>query len=204
MQPAARPAVIAIGASTGGTRALEKLLPMLPADSPAVLIVQHMPGEFTAPFARRLDGLCAIEVREARDGDRPRAGMALVAPGNLHLTLEEDAEGYRVRTSLGEPEHHQRPAADVLFRSVARCAGAHAVGIVLTGMGADGARGLLAMREAGAHTIAEDASTCVVYGMPREAVRFGGACEVRALPEIARAALDALSSRARAAGGGRS
>jgi two-component system chemotaxis response regulator CheB len=204
MQLDARPAVIAIGASTGGTRALEKLLPLLPAGSPPVLIVQHMPGEFTAPFARRLDGLCAIDVREASDGDRLQLGTALVAPGNLHLTLEDDGAGLRVRTSLGEPEHHQRPAVDVLFRSVARCAGANAVGVVLTGMGADGARGLLAMREAGAHTIAEDASTCVVYGMPREAVRFGGVCEVRALPDIARAALDALSSRAQGPGGGRS
>lgn len=188
-----REPVIAIGTSTGGTRALASLLPELPARGPGVVIVQHMPSGFTAAFARRLDALCAMEVREARDGEALVSGLALLAPGNRHMMLESAGRGYAVRITDAPPVHHQRPSVDVLFESVARSAGRNAVGVVLTGMGGDGARGLLQMRTAGAHTIAEDASTCAVFGMPREAVRLGAACEVLPLPGIARAALDALN-----------
>jgi two-component system chemotaxis response regulator CheB len=156
-----------------------------------------MPGGFTAAFARRLDALCTMEVREARDGEPLTAGLALVAPGDRHMMLESAGRGYAVRITDAPPVHHQRPSVDVLFGSVARCAGRDAVGVVLTGMGADGARGLLEMRAAGAHTIAEDASTCAVFGMPREAVRLGAACEVLPLPGIARAALTALHDRSK-------
>jgi two-component system chemotaxis response regulator CheB len=192
-----REPVIAIGTSTGGTRALASLLPELPANGPGVVIVQHMPGGFTAAFARRLDALCGMKVREARDGDALLPGLALLAPGDHHMVLESAGRGYAVRITDAPPVHHQRPSVDVLFESVARSAGRYAVGVVLTGMGGDGARGLLEMRGAGAHTIAEDESTCAVYGMPREAVRLGAACEVLPLPGIARAALAALKDGSR-------
>ena len=177
--------VLAIGASTGGTRAIECLLRGLPADAPGTMIVQHMPEHFTAAFAKRLDQLCAIEVREARDHDPVVPGVALIAPGGRHLVLQASGAHYVARVKDGPPVHHQRPAVDVLFQSVARGAGPNAVGVILTGMGADGARGLLAMREAGARTIAQDEASCVVFGMPKEAIRAGAAERVLPLDAIA-------------------
>ena len=190
--PAAGP-VLAIGASTGGTRAIESVLAALPVDAPGTVIVQHMPRHFTASFAQRLRDACPLDVREARDGDRVTAGLALVAPGDRHLVLHRAGTSYAVRLSDGPLVHHQRPAVDVLFESVARHAGAHAVGVLLTGMGADGARGLLAMREAGAHTLAQDEQSCVVFGMPKAAIQLGAACEVLPLDAIAAAVLRAVS-----------
>ena len=190
-------AVLAVGASTGGTQAIERVLRALPADAPGAVIVQHMPAAFTAAFARRLDGLCAVRVREARDGDPVEPGVALVAPGGRHLVLRPaGGPGYVARVRDGPPVHHQRPAVDVLFQSVARHAGREAVGVLLTGMGADGARGLLAMREAGAHTVAQDEATSVVFGMPREAARLGAAAEVAALDDVGAAVLRAFAARA--------
>jgi two-component system chemotaxis response regulator CheB len=184
---------LAIGAATGGPPARECGLRALPADAPGTVIVQHMPEHFTAAFATRLDKLCAMEVREARDRDRLHAGLALVAPGNKHMVLaRHGADGYEVRLKDGPPVHHQRPAVDVLFDSVARVAGAHAVGAILTGMGADGAKGLLAMRTAGAATIAQDEASSVVFGMPKEAIRLGGADQVVPLDQVARALLAAV------------
>ncbi|AHG87691.1 Chemotaxis response regulator protein-glutamate methylesterase [Gemmatirosa kalamazoonensis] len=191
--PAAGP-VLAIGASTGGTRAIESVLAALPADAPGTVIVQHMPRHFTASFAQRLRDACPLDVREARDGDRVTAGLALVAPGDRHLVLHRAGTSYVVRLSDGPLVHHQRPAVDVLFESVARHAGANAVGVLLTGMGADGARGLLAMREAGAHTLAQDEQSCVVFGMPKAAIQLGAACEVLPLDAIAAAVLRAASA----------
>jgi two-component system chemotaxis response regulator CheB len=185
--------VLAIGASTGGTQAIERVLRALPPDAPGTVIVQHMPRDFTAAFARRLDGLCAVTVREAADGDAVVPGAALVAPGGFHLVVQRSGARYVARVKDGPPVHHQRPAVDVLFGSVARHAGPNAVGVLLTGMGADGARGLLAMREAGAHTIAQDEATSVVYGMPAEAARLGAAAEILPLGDVAEAALRALA-----------
>lgn len=186
--------IIALGASTGGTRALEELLVRFPAAAPATVVVQHMPAGFTASFAQRLDGLCAVDVREARDGDVLSPGLVLIAPGGHHLVLQRSGAQLVARIKDGPPVHHQRPAVDVLFQSVARTAGRNAVGAVLTGMGADGASGLLAMRQAGAWTIAQDEQTSVVFGMPREAIAAGAACEVLPLPAIAAAVLDAAMS----------
>ena len=184
--------VLAIGASTGGTQAVERVLRALPADAPGTVIVQHMPEHFTAAFAQRLDGLCAMEVREARDHDAVVPGVALIAPGNRHLLLQASGARYVVRVKDGPPVYHQRPAVDVLFHSVARAAGPNAVGVILTGMGADGARGLFAMREAGACTLAQDEATCAVFGMPKEAIKLGAAGSVLPLDAIAGAALRAL------------
>jgi two-component system, chemotaxis family, protein-glutamate methylesterase/glutaminase len=165
--------VIALGASTGGTEALRAILGGLPREMPGILIVQHMPEGFTRAFAERLDHLSAIEVREARDADRLHPGLALVAPGDRHLALERDARGYRVSVTEGPLVSRHRPSVDVLFHSVATAAGPRALGGILTGMGADGASGLLAMRRQGASTIAQDEASCVVFGMPRQAVRCG-------------------------------
>ncbi|WP_395702311.1 chemotaxis response regulator protein-glutamate methylesterase [Aquabacterium sp.] len=165
--------VVAIGTSTGGTQALEQVLTALPRVSPAIVIVQHMPEKFTAAFAQRLDQLCAIEVKEAQSNDRVRPGRALIAPGGRHLLLRRNGAQYFVEVVDGPPVSRHRPSVDVLFRSVARCAGANALGIIMTGMGDDGAAGLLEMREAGARTVAQDEASCVVYGMPREAVKRG-------------------------------
>jgi two-component system chemotaxis response regulator CheB len=176
--------VLAIGASTGGTQAIESVLRALPANAPGTVIVQHMPEHFTAAFAKRLDGLCPMNVREAQDGDAVVPGVALIAPGGRHMVLQRSGARYVARIKDGPPVHHQRPAADVLFQSVARHAGRNAVGVILTGMGADGAKGLLAMREAGAHTIAQDEASCVVFGMPKEAIKLGAACQVAPLADI--------------------
>lgn len=166
--------VVAVGASTGGTQALEVLLTALPRVTPGIVIVQHMPEKFTAAFAERLNGLCALEVVEAKNGDRVIPGRALIAPGGRHMMLRRSGAQYQVEVVDGPPVNRHRPSVDVLFRSVARCAGKNALGIIMTGMGDDGARGMKEMRDAGASTLAQDEASCVVYGMPREAVKLGG------------------------------
>lgn len=179
--------VIAIGTSTGGTRALETVLTQLPADCPGIVIVQHMPEKFTAAFAQRLNALCHCEVREAEHGDQVLQGRVLVAPGGRHLQLRRRGTQYLVDVRDGPPVNRHKPSVDVLFHSVAKHAGRNAVGIIMTGMGDDGANGLLAMRQAGAFTIAQDEATCVVYGMPKEAVERGAVCQVLPLMDIAAA-----------------
>ena len=164
--------VIAIGASTGGTQAIEQVLAGFPPDAPGTVVCQHMPAAFTGSFAARLNDACALEVREARDGDEVLPGLVLLAPGDRHMVLVRQGARYAVRVKNGPPVHHQRPSVDVLFDSVARAAGANAVGAILTGMGSDGATGLKAMRDAGARTVAQDESSCVVFGMPKEAIRM--------------------------------
>lgn len=166
--------VIAIGTSTGGTQALEEVLTTLPRVSPGIVIVQHMPEKFTAAFAARLDGVCRIAVKEAENNDRVVPGRALIAPGGRHLLLKRSGAQYHVEVVDGPLVNRHRPSVDVLFRSVAKCAGANALGIIMTGMGDDGAAGLLEMRQAGAHTIAQDEASCVVFGMPKEAIKRGG------------------------------
>ena len=167
--------VVAMGTSTGGTQALEAVLTRLPATVPGIVIVQHMPAVFTAMFAERLNALCAIEVLEAKHGDRVRAGRALVAPGGKHMMLKRLGNQYTVDVADGPPVNRHRPSVDVLFRSVAKFAGANALGIIMTGMGDDGARGLKEMHDAGARTIAQDEASCVVFGMPKEAIKLGAA-----------------------------
>jgi two-component system, chemotaxis family, protein-glutamate methylesterase/glutaminase len=176
--------VLAIGASTGGTVAIESVLRALPSSIAGTVIVQHMPEHFTEAFAKRLNSVCAMEVREAKDGDSVVPGVALVAPGNHHMLLQLNGASYMVRIKDGPPVHYQRPSVDVLFQSVARNAGSNAVGVLLTGMGADGAKGLLAMRQGGAHTIAQDKKSSVVFGMPKEAISLGGASEIAGLSQI--------------------
>lgn len=176
---------ICIGASTGGTEAVKVVLQGLSADVPPVLIVQHMPEMFTGTFAKRLDSVCALRVKEAEDGERICRGTAYIAPGHSHLSLRASGTGYVCALNRGDPVNRHRPSVDVLFRSAARELGAAAVGVLLTGMGKDGADGLLAMRRAGAWTIAQDEASCVVYGMPREAVALGGVNEILPLTEIA-------------------
>lgn len=187
--------VILIGASTGGTEAIKAVLQALPADAPPVLIVQHMPEHFTASFAKRLDQVCALRVREARDAEVLVRGRAWVAPGHSHVRLERQGNGYVLRLDRGEPVNRHRPSVDVLFFSAAETVGPAAVAVLLTGMGRDGAQGLLALKEAGAHTIAQDEASAVIWGMPGEAVRLGAACEVLPLNEIAPAILQAVSRR---------
>ncbi len=176
--------IIAIGASTGGTEALQIVLTQLPADCPGILIVQHIPPVFSRALANRLNEICRIRVREAEDGDTPEPGLALIAPGNFHMVLKGFPGGYRVEVKGGPPVCYQRPSVDVLFHSVALAAGGHAIGAILTGMGADGARGLLAMKESGARTIAQGEASCVVFGMPREAIQLGAADRVVSLDQI--------------------
>lgn len=185
--------VIALGASTGGTQALEAVLVRLPANSPGILIAQHMPPEFTRSFAARLDRLCQMEVREAREGDAVIPGVALVAPGNWHMELRRSGARYLVALHQGERRHYQRPAVDCLFESVATWAGRNAIAAILTGMGADGAAGLLKIRQAGGHTIAQDQATSVVWGMPGEAVRHGAAIDVLPLDQVAPRLLEIAS-----------
>ena len=185
--------VIAIGASTGGTIAIENLLTRMPLNIPGILVVQHMPEYFTASFASRLNTVCKIEVREAKDGDTAAPGLALIAPGGCHMLLERSGAFYQVRIKGGPMVHHQRPSVDVLFHSVAKQAGANAIGVLLTGMGSDGADGLLAMRQSKAYTIAQDEASSVVYGMPGEAVKMGAACEVLPLAEISGRIIKRLS-----------
>jgi len=187
--------LIAIGASTGGTEALKEVLSGLPPDSPGVLVAQHMPEGFTRSFAARLDSICRIRVKEAEDGERVLPGHAYIAPGHSHLLLKRSGANYVCELSQGPPVNRHRPSVDVLFRSVANAAGKNAVGVILTGMGKDGAQGLLELRQTGAHTIAQDEATCVVFGMPREAIQVGAAVEVAPLGEIARHVLQSLGSR---------
>lgn len=185
--------VVIIGASTGGTEALKELLVTLPPDSPGVLVTQHMPAGFTRSFAQRLNSLCQIAVKEACHGDRVLPGHAYVAPGDQHLLLDRSGANYTIRLSDGPPVCRHRPSVDVLFRSAANCAGSNAVGIILTGMGDDGADGMKEMRQAGAFTIAQNEETCVVFGMPKEAIARGGVAEVLPLNAISRRALDQLT-----------
>ena len=186
--------VIAIGASTGGTEALRELLEPLPPDSPGIVMVQHMPEKFTRSFADRLDSLCRIRVKEAQDGDRILPGHALLAPGNFHMEVLRSGAEYRVRVFAADPVNRHRPSVDVLFHSCARYLGSNVVGVILTGMGADGARGLLEMRDAGARTIAQDEASCVVFGMPKEAIALGAAEEVLPLSQIPAGALRMAAS----------
>lgn len=176
--------IIAIGASTGGTEAIREVLMPLPQNTPGIVIVQHMPPKFTTAFAERLNQQCAMEVKEAQDGDSVVTGRALIAPGNYHMLLRRSGARYFVQVKTGPPVHHQRPSVDVLFNSAAQSAGANVVGIILTGMGADGAEGLLAMKERGAYTVAQDEASCVVFGMPREAIRRGATQKVLPLARI--------------------
>jgi len=184
--------VLAVGASTGGTEALKKMLIQMPPNSPGTVIVQHMPPRFTTAFAERLNSICQIEVKEAENNDSVRPGRALLAPGNFHMLLKRSGARYYVEVKSGPRVHHQRPAVDVLFRSVSRYAGANAVGVILTGMGADGAQGLLEMKQAGALTFAQDEASCVVFGMPKEAIKLGAADKIVSLDRMASEVLRAL------------
>ncbi len=184
--------VLAIGSSTGGTEALKAFLTRLPGNAPGIVMVQHMPANFTAAFAERLDSLCQIEVKEAEDGDVVRPGRALLAPGNMHMLMRRSGARYLVNVKSGPMIHYQRPAVDPLFRSVARYVGANAIGVILTGMGADGARGMLEMKEAGAVTFAQDEASCVVYGMPKEAVKLGGVDHIVSLNDMAERVLQVV------------
>jgi chemotaxis response regulator CheB len=191
-------AIVAIGASTGGTEALRDILRAMPADGPGIVIVQHMPAGFTAAFAEHLNGSCRMEVREATSGDRVTRGLALVARGDRHLLVKRQGFELVVELSDAPPVNRHRPSVDVLFHSVAAAAGPRAVGVVLTGMGADGADGLLAMKTAGASTIAQDESTSVVFGMPKEAIERGAVDVVLPLPRIAPGILQRLPQLATA------
>ncbi|MGV7930405.1 MAG: chemotaxis response regulator protein-glutamate methylesterase [Spirochaetota bacterium] len=176
--------VVAIGASTGGTQAIEYVLTALPKQSPGIVIVQHMPEKFTQAFAERLDDICEIEVKEATHGDPVRSGQALIAPGNRHLLLNRRGDEYYVTINDGPLVSRHRPSVDVLFRSAAKNAGANTLGIIMTGMGDDGAAGMLEMHNAGAHTIAQDEKSCVVFGMPKEAIKRGGVDETLPLEKM--------------------
>ena len=184
--------IIAIGSSTGGTEALKEVLIRLPATTPGIMIVQHMPPNFTTSFAKRLDSLCRINVKEAEDGDAVLPGHALLAPGNYHMVMRRSGARYYVNVKTGPLVCHQRPAVDVLFNSVAAFGGGNALGVILTGMGKDGAEGMLKMHDAGAKTIAQDEKSCVVFGMPKEAIAMGGVDKVVPLGDISQAILDML------------
>jgi two-component system, chemotaxis family, protein-glutamate methylesterase/glutaminase len=177
--------VIVVGASTGGTEALREMLEALPPDAPGVVIVQHMPAGFTGAFARRLNETCRVEVKEAESGDRVREGRVLIAPGNRHIEINRTGAHYVAHVTDGPAVNLHRPSVDVLFRSAARAAGRNAVGVIMTGMGADGAEGLLEMKRAGAGTVAQDEASCVVFGMPREAIACGAVDVVVPIGEIA-------------------
>ncbi|MDI1246144.1 MAG: chemotaxis response regulator protein-glutamate methylesterase [Rhodoferax sp.] len=185
--------VVALGTSTGGTQALELVLTGLPRVTPGIVIVQHMPEKFTAAFAERLNGLCQIEVKEAQNNDRVVNSRALIAPGGKHMLLRRTGAQYYVEVLDGPLVNRHRPSVDVLFRSVAKCAGANALGVIMTGMGDDGAAGLLEMRKAGAHTVAQDEASCVVYGMPKEAVKRGGVEKSVPLNAVGREIMQQLS-----------
>jgi two-component system chemotaxis response regulator CheB len=187
--------VIILGASTGGTEALKAVLVDMSADCPGILITQHMPEAFTKTFAKRLDGLCRIAVKEAEHGDRILPGHAYLAPGNRHLLLKRSGANYVAELSDGPAVSRHRPSVDVLFRSAANCAGKNAIGIIMTGMGDDGAAGMLEMHQAGAHTVAQDEESCVVFGMPKEAIMRGGVDEVVHLQDISRRITSWLSSQ---------
>ncbi len=188
--------LIFIGASTGGTEATKEVLINLPPDSPAVVITQHMPPGFTRSYAARLDGLCKIRVAEARDGERILPGHAYIAPGGLHLSVERSGANYIARVVDGEPVNRHKPSVEVLFKSAARVVGPNAIGIMLTGMGADGARAMKEMRDAGSYNYAQDETSCVVFGMPREAINAGAAHEVLPLTQIAPKLIERLRATA--------
>jgi len=192
--------IIALGASTGGTEVLREILQAMPLDAPGIVVVQHMPEVFTAAFAKRLNQICRIEVKEAVDGDAICDGRALIAPGNRHLMVRRSGAEYRAFLTADPPVSRHRPSVDVLFRSVAKAAGDNAVGVILTGMGSDGADGLLDMRKAGAVTIAQDEATSIVFGMPREAIARGAVHFVHPLPAIAPAVLEAIARMSRESG----
>lgn len=176
--------LIIIGASTGGTEAIREFLMQMPSDCPGILITQHMPEGFTSSFARRLDSLCKISVVEAQGNERVLPGHAYIAPGHSHLLLTRSGANYMTKLDQGEPVNRHRPSVDVLFRSAAQAAGKNAVGVILTGMGKDGAQGMLEMKQAGAYNFAQDEASCVVFGMPREAIAVGAAHEVGSLPSL--------------------
>ena len=184
--------VVAIGASTGGTEALKLVLAQMPSNSPGMVVVQHMPANFTRAFADRLNGLCQVTVKEAKDNDSVVPGTCLIAPGNYHMLLKRSGARYYVQVKTGPMVHHQRPAVDVLFKSTAQYAGANAVGVIMTGMGADGAEGIKQMKEAGAKTIAQDEASCVVFGMPKEAIKTGAVDRVISLNHISQGIMDML------------
>ena len=184
--------IIFIGASTGGTEATKEVLTQLPADAPAVMITQHMPAGFTKSYAARLDSLCRIRVKEAVDGDRVLPGRAYVAPGGFHLTVERSGADYIARVRDGDPVNRHKPSVEVLFESAAQVVGPNALGVMLTGMGGDGARAMKAMRDAGSYNICQDEATCVVFGMPREAIAQGAAHEVLPLQRIAPSLIERL------------
>jgi two-component system chemotaxis response regulator CheB len=189
--------VLVIGASTGGTEALKDVLSQLPADCPGIVIAQHMPEGFTKSFAARLDGICKVRVKEAEQGDKVLPGHAYLAPGHSHLLLSRRGMAYVCELSETEPVNRHRPSVDVLFKSAAGSAGKNAIGIILTGMGKDGALGLKEMRNAGAHTFAQDEKSCVVFGMPKEAIAQGAVDEIVPLKEIAPRVMGYLAKRAR-------
>jgi two-component system chemotaxis response regulator CheB len=186
--------LIFIGASTGGTEATKEVLMSLPPDSPAVVITQHMPPGFTKSYANRLDGLCKIRVKEAADGERVLPGHAYIAPGGFHLSVERSGANYIARVTDGEPVNRHKPSVEVLFESAARVVGPNALGIMLTGMGADGAKAMRTMKDAGSYNVCQDEATCVVFGMPREAIAHGAANEVLPLGKIAQHVIDRLRS----------
>lgn len=176
---------VVIGSSTGGTQALELIMTSLPADSPGIAVVQHMPEKFTAMYAQRLNGLCAVEVREAKDGDRLQRGVVLIAPGGRHLQLRKAGGQYFARVIEGPPVNRHKPSVDVLFKSAAECAGKDLLAIILTGMGDDGARGMKQLHDGGARTIAQDEASCVVFGMPKEAIKLGAVDDILPLDRMA-------------------
>ncbi len=185
--------LIIVGASTGGTEALKEFLMPMPPDSPAILIAQHMPEMFTKSFANRLDSLCRITVKEAEQGERILPGHAYIAPGHSHLMLGVSGANYVCQLSQGEPVNRHRPSVDVLFRSVANLAGKNAIGVILTGMGKDGAIGMLEMKQAGSYNFAQDEASCVVFGMPKEAIALGGVHEILPLKDISTRVLGFLT-----------
>ncbi|EWG67258.1 Chemotaxis response regulator protein-glutamate methylesterase [Enterobacter sp. DC4] len=189
--------IIAIGASTGGTEALRQVLEPMPPGCPGIVIAQHMPPKFTRSFAERLDNICQLAVKEAEEGDRVLPGHAYIAPGGLHMELVRSGANYHLRLDDSQPVNRHRPSVDTLFRSVARCAGHNAVGAILTGMGSDGAEGLLAMRQAGARTLAQSERSCVVFGMPREAIAMGAVCETADLDQLCQRLLSNVVGQAR-------
>jgi two-component system chemotaxis response regulator CheB len=187
---AGREKLIVIGASTGGTEAVKEVLVAMPANAPGILVAQHMPEAFTHSFAARLNRLCRITVKEAQTGERVLPGHAYIAPGHSHLTLRRSGSHYVTHLSRSEPVNHHRPSVDVLFRSAAGQGGRDVIAVILTGMGKDGAEGMVALRNAGAYTLAQNRESCVVFGMPKEAIALGGIDEVVALDQMARAVLD--------------
>lgn len=185
--------VIAIGSSTGGTVALKTILTQMPKNCPGIVIVQHMPPDFTGQFAARLNKICEIDVKEAKNGDQLKVGQALIAPGGYHMVVRKKGSDYFVEIGIGEKISGHKPSVDVLFRSVAKSAGADALGVILTGMGSDGARGMLDMKKAGSKTIAQDEKSCVVFGMPKVAIELGGVGKVLSLEEIPKTILELIN-----------